>query len=167
MDPANGTPTNGNEQNNSSEQNQGTEQTPALVISNLNDLASAVATAASSTEKSSRMYTKEGFKGLSPLATIPNERLALMAASCMRQIALNGGDNAQALLGTEKKPGIIAQYGPFIQREAAEERKLGSYLEVAADLGIERQTGETASAFIERVKSAFAASKSGGGNAKR
>jgi hypothetical protein len=133
------------------------ETTPALVIANLNDLAGAVSTASASTEKPARMYTKEGFKGLAPLATISNERLAVMAASCLRQIALNGEPSAAVLLGTDKKPGVIAQFGPYIQREAAEERKIDSYILVAADLGITREAGESASTFIQRVQQGLSA----------
>lgn len=128
-------------------------ETTAFTITNLNELAGAVATASGPVSKPARMYTKEGFKGVDGLDGISNERLAQMAGCCMRQIALNGGDSAAPLLGTEKNRGILAQYGPFIQREAAEERKIDSYLLVATDLGITREAGETASAFIARVQS--------------
>lgn len=132
-----------------------TVETP-FVVNSVQTLTTAVNTAAAPVEKSTKMYNKTGFKGLEGLADITNERLAVMAGACMRQIALNGGTNVVALLGAERKPGIIAQFGIAIQNEAEQERKISAYEVVAADCGIKRGAGESASDFIGRVKAARA-----------
>lgn len=127
-----------------------------LSIATLNDLSVATSEAAEEvTDKPVRMYNKKGFKGLSGLDGISNEILAVMAGCIQRQIALNGGETAHVLLGTEKKPGIIAQFGPLAVREAEDERKIESYAVVAKDLGIKRNKGESACDFIARVNAGY------------
>jgi len=133
-----------------------------LSLNTVDDLSAAVAAAAEEvTDKPIRMYNKKGFKGLSGLEGIPTEILAVQAACIMRQIAINGGDVAHSLLGTEKKPGVLSHYGPVAVREAADEIRLNAYTIIAKDLGVKRAKGESANDFINRILGGVSAKNKG------
>ena len=132
---------------------------PTLQINSIEDFLSAVnvAVAAEGLEKQIKNYNRDGFKGVDGLASVRNNaHLAVMAGCILRQIARNGGD-APTFLGTEKKSGLIAQFGARAAGEAHQETRIAAYVVIAEDLGIKRNKGESATDFIARIHAGVAA----------
>jgi hypothetical protein len=123
---------------------------PGLLITDVISLADAVTSLASSDDgKVTKMYNKGGFKGVRGLDGINSNHLAVMAGCLIRQIAINGDGSAQLK--------AIAGFTKSANEEVEQEKKVSAYTLIANDLGLKRETGETAQSFVARVGKTFAA----------